>query len=78
MIRKRCRCLPATARSTGGQFESQQSASRRLLVLSIGVVAALFMLLVLAFGRASDGVLVMLNLRRSSAAWRESSFPVVS
>jgi Cu/Ag efflux pump CusA len=46
----------------GGQFESQQSASRRLLVLSIGVVAALFMLLVLAFGRARDGVLVMLNL----------------
>src|SRR4030095_6973274 len=36
----------------GGQFESQQSASRRLLVLGIGVVAGLFMLLVLALGRA--------------------------
>ena len=46
----------------GGQFESQQTASRRLLVLGIGVVAALFMLLVLAFGRARDAVLVMVNL----------------
>jgi CzcA family heavy metal efflux pump len=46
----------------GGQFESQQTASRRLLVLGVGVVAGLFMLLVLAFGRARDAVLVMLNL----------------
>ena len=46
----------------GGQFESQQSASQRLLVLGIGVVAGLFMLLVLAFGRARDAVLVMVNL----------------
>src|SRR5262249_7027021 len=30
----------------GGQFASEQSASRRLLVLGVGVVAALFMLLV--------------------------------
>jgi CzcA family heavy metal efflux pump len=46
----------------GGQFESQQSASRRLLILSVAVVLALFMLLVLAFGRARDAILVMLNL----------------
>ncbi len=46
----------------GGQFESEQSASRRLLVLGIGVVAGLFMLLVLAFGRSRDAVLVMINL----------------
>ncbi len=46
----------------GGQFESEQSASRRLLVLGIGGVAGLFMLLVLAFGRARDAVLVMVNL----------------
>jgi Cu/Ag efflux pump CusA len=46
----------------GGQFESQQSASRRLLVLGLGVVAGLFMLLVLAFGRARDAVLIMVNL----------------
>jgi CzcA family heavy metal efflux pump len=46
----------------GGQFESQQSASRRLLVLGIAVVAGLFMLLVLAFGRARDALLIMLNL----------------
>jgi Cu/Ag efflux pump CusA len=46
----------------GGQFESQQTASRRLLILGIGAIAALFMLLVLAFGRARDAFLVMLNL----------------
>ena len=46
----------------GGQFESEQSASQRLLVLGIGVVAGLFMLLVLAFGRPSDALLIMLNL----------------
>ncbi len=46
----------------GGQFESQQTASRRLLILGIGVVAGLFMLLVLAFGRARDALLIMLNL----------------
>jgi CzcA family heavy metal efflux pump len=46
----------------GGQFESQQSASRRLSVLFVAVVAGLFMLLVLAFGRARDAVIVMVNL----------------
>jgi len=46
----------------GGQFESQQSASRRLMILGIGVVAGLFMLLVLAFGQPRDALLIMLNL----------------
>jgi Cu/Ag efflux pump CusA len=46
----------------GGQFESEQSASRRLLILGIGVIAGLFMMLVLAFERARDALLVMLNL----------------
>jgi CzcA family heavy metal efflux pump len=46
----------------GGQFESEQSASRRLLLLGVAVVAGLFMLLVLAFGRPRDALLVMLNL----------------
>jgi CzcA family heavy metal efflux pump len=46
----------------GGQFESQQSAAGRLLLLGVAVVAGLFMLLVLAFGRPRDAVLVMLNL----------------
>ncbi|HVG54246.1 MAG TPA: efflux RND transporter permease subunit [Vicinamibacterales bacterium] len=46
----------------GGQFESQQSASRRLLVLGALVIAALFMILILAFGRPRDALLVMLNL----------------
>ena len=46
----------------GGQFESEQSASQRLLLLTIVVLAGLFMLLVVAFGRPRDAVLVMLNL----------------
>jgi Cu/Ag efflux pump CusA len=46
----------------GGQFESEQSASRRLLILGVGVIAGLFMILVLAFGRARDATLIMLNL----------------
>ncbi|MEQ1759713.1 MAG: efflux RND transporter permease subunit [Vicinamibacterales bacterium] len=46
----------------GGQFESEQSASQRLLGLGVLVLAGLFMLLVLAFGRARDALLVMVNL----------------
>jgi Cu/Ag efflux pump CusA len=46
----------------GGQFESQQSATERLLVLGAAVIAGLFMILVVAFGRARDALLVMLNL----------------
>jgi CzcA family heavy metal efflux pump len=46
----------------GGQFESQQRATERLLVLGAAVIGGLFMMLVLAFGRARDALLVMLNL----------------
>jgi Cu/Ag efflux pump CusA len=46
----------------GGQFESEESASQRLLALGALVIAALFMVLVLAFGRARDALLVMVNL----------------
>ena len=46
----------------GGQFESQQSASQRLVLLGVVALAGLFMLLVLAFGRARDALLVMVNL----------------
>ena len=46
----------------GGQFESERSASRRLLLLGAGVVAGVFMLLVLAFGRPHDALLIMVNL----------------
>jgi len=38
------------------------SASQRLLALGVLVIAALFMLLVLAFGRARDALLIMVNL----------------
>jgi Cu/Ag efflux pump CusA len=46
----------------GGQFESEQSASRRLLLLGIGVIVGVFMLLVLAFGHPRDALLIMVNL----------------
>jgi CzcA family heavy metal efflux pump len=46
----------------GGQFESEQSASQRLLAYGVLVIAALFMLLVLAFGRTRDALLIMVNL----------------
>jgi CzcA family heavy metal efflux pump len=46
----------------GGQFESQQSATERLLILGAAVIAGLFMILVLAFERARDALLIMLNL----------------
>ncbi|MGE3176980.1 MAG: efflux RND transporter permease subunit [Vicinamibacterales bacterium] len=46
----------------GGQFESSESATQRLLVLGTGAIAGVFMLLVLAFGSPRDAGLVMLNL----------------
>ena len=46
----------------GGQFESGRSATERLLFWGTGVVIGLFMLLVLAFGRPRDAVLIMINL----------------
>src|SRR5262245_7388512 len=45
-----------------GQFESQQSATNQLLVLGAVVLAALFMLLVLALGESRDALLTMVNL----------------
>ena len=46
----------------GGQVESEESASQRLLALGVLVIAGLFVLLVFAFGRARDAVVVMVNL----------------
>lgn len=46
----------------GGQFESESSASRQLLWLSIGVVLAIFFVLMTAFGSTRDALLIMLNL----------------
>jgi CzcA family heavy metal efflux pump len=46
----------------GGQFESEADASRQLLWLSLGVVAAIFFVLSSAFGSARDGLLIMVNL----------------
>jgi disulfide bond formation protein DsbB len=46
----------------GGQFESERSASQRLLALGVLAIAGVFMLLVLALGRARDALIVMVNL----------------
>jgi Cu/Ag efflux pump CusA len=55
--------LPAGYRvEYGGQFESEQTASRRLLLMGMGVIAGVFMLLVLAFGRPRDALIIMVNL----------------
>jgi CzcA family heavy metal efflux pump len=46
----------------GGQFESESSASQQLLWLSIGVIVAIFFVLMTAFGSTRDALLIMLNL----------------
>jgi CzcA family heavy metal efflux pump len=46
----------------GGQFESEAQASRQLLLLSIGVIVAIFFILSAAFNSSRDGLLIMLNL----------------
>jgi CzcA family heavy metal efflux pump len=46
----------------GGQFESEAQASRQLLWLSLGVIAAIYFILATAFGSSRDGLLIMLNL----------------
>lgn len=46
----------------GGQFEAQEEASRRILWVSIGVLALIFVILYAAFGLARPVVLVLLNL----------------
>lgn len=53
---------PAYRIEYGGQFESQQSASSRLALLGFVAVVGLFALLMLAFGRARDALIVMANL----------------
>ena len=46
----------------GGQFESEAQASRQLLWMSLGIIAAIFFILSAAFGSSRDAVLIMLNL----------------
>jgi CzcA family heavy metal efflux pump len=46
----------------GGQFESAERASQRLLLLGIGVVAGIFLILGIACGSYKDALIIMLNL----------------
>ena len=55
--------LPAGYRiEYGGQFESNQQASRLLFWLSAAVVVAMFFILTTAFRSASNAALIMINL----------------
>jgi CzcA family heavy metal efflux pump len=46
----------------GGQFEAQQSASRTIATMSVGVAILMFLLLQLSTGKSRVALLVMLNL----------------
>ena len=46
----------------GGQFESEAEASRRLLILGGGVIAAILLILATAFHSTRDALIIMLNL----------------
>jgi CzcA family heavy metal efflux pump len=46
----------------GGQFESQERASRALLVLGLGVIVAIFLVLQLVFNSAARALVIMANL----------------
>jgi Cu/Ag efflux pump CusA len=46
----------------GGQFQSAQEARRRILLVSIGVVAAVGLLLHMAFGSVRDALVILANL----------------
>ncbi|MDB4962830.1 MAG: multidrug transporter AcrB [Myxococcales bacterium] len=46
----------------GGQFESQERASRTLLLLGLGVIVAIFLVLQLAFSSTARALVIMANL----------------
>lgn len=46
----------------GGQFESQQRATKALTVFGIMAVLGIFMMLYQAFGNAGEAIMVMVNL----------------
>jgi CzcA family heavy metal efflux pump len=46
----------------GGQFEAQERAARQIALLSLGAIAGIFVLLVVALGSARLATLVMVNL----------------
>lgn len=46
----------------GGQFESEQAASRVLLLLGVAVIAGILLVLFLSFGSLRNALLIMINL----------------
>ena len=59
---RQCRCRPATAWSTVGSSRASRARRSGCSRSACVVIAGLFMLLVLAFGRARDALIVMVNL----------------
>lgn len=53
---------PGTWVEYGGQFEAQQAASRRILLLSIAVLIAIVTILYTAFGSIRPALLILINL----------------
>ena len=46
----------------GGQFESAAEAARTITLLSLAVIAGIFLLLIVAFGSARNAVITLINL----------------
>jgi Cu/Ag efflux pump CusA len=46
----------------GGQFESEQAASRTILLLGLAVIAGIFIVLFLSFGSLRNTILIMVNV----------------
>ncbi|HVP90485.1 MAG TPA: CusA/CzcA family heavy metal efflux RND transporter [Terriglobales bacterium] len=61
-VRREVMLAPGTYVSWGGQFENQQRAMGRLMVIAPAVIALIFFLLLVTFDSAKLALLVLLNL----------------
>jgi CzcA family heavy metal efflux pump len=61
-IERRVKLPPGYYVEYGGQFESEQAASRTILLLGLAVIAGIFIVLFLSFGSLRNAILIMVNL----------------